>query len=175
MWENREQIYEWVITDEGGYTDHPADNGGRTTFGITEDEVRRYTGRNVTDEVMRRFAKSDAFAIYTKWYWSPLKCDHLPTAVDYIVFDAGLLHGIVRSAKWLQLTVGVSQDGRIGPKTLEAVEAKSPLEIVNAITELRRRRAKDHPDSKHFYRGWSNRITRVRMRCSKLLGEKPSE
>ena len=174
MWENREQIYQWVFQDEGPYSYHPADNGGMTTWGITADEVRRWTGKPVSREVMQNLTQGTAKEIYTKWYWTPLRCDQLATGVDYIVFDAGLLHGIVRSTKWLQHVVGARQDGQLGPKTLEAAEKRQPIEIVNAITELRRRRAKDHPDSRHFYKGWSNRITRVRMRCAKLLGEKPA-
>jgi|CXWL01.1.fsa_nt_gi lysozyme family protein len=168
---SKEQIYKWIFTDEGPYSNDPGDNGGMTTWGITANEVCLWRKvKRVSEADMRTFTQSEAREILDAWYWGPLHCDELPVGVDYIVMDAGLLHGIDRAARWLQIVTGVSIDGRVGPKTLLAAQKFKAVETVARITELRRRRAKAHPDAKHFLKGWTNRITRCHLRCNKLMG-----
>lgn len=170
MKQNKEAIFNAVILAEGPYSNDPGDDGGMTTWGITSKEVAEWRGRKaVTSGDMKAFSQDEAKKIYDALYWKPLQCEALPSGVDYAVFDAGLLHGIVRAAKWLQRAVGTSVDGKVGPLTLEAVGKHDPLALISTITKLRRRRALSHPDWPTFGRGWTNRITRADMAAKKLV------
>lgn len=163
----QEKVFEYVLKDEGGLTNDPADDMGITKYGVTKADLPE----GATDEDIRNLSVERAKTIFRRRYWSPLKCSELPPPIAYIVFDAGLLHGIYRSAIWLQKAVGVKMDGQIGPKTLAAVAAAKPQIVIESITASRMDRAKNHPDYGRFGRGWINRITRVKTRALKLLTE----
>lgn len=170
MEKNKQQIYDFVKLDEGGYTDDPHDNGGATTWGITIAEVSQWRGRPVTKEDMRNFTIEESRKILDAWYWIPLKCDFLPTGIDYMVFDGGLMSGIVNGARWLQFAVGTTPDGKIGPKTIGAAAVANAEEVIRTIYDYRVRRARNHPDYWKFGRGWLNRFVRVRTRALKMIG-----
>lgn len=54
--------------------------------------------------------------------------------------DAGVHHGQPQAARWLQMVVGVRQDGVVGPVTLEAVNAEDPVAVFLWIVACRIRR-----------------------------------
>lgn len=147
---NIEQALDLLIRHEGGYSDNPADPGGRTMYGITERVARQhgYTGD------MRELPMSVAATIYRKQYWSMIKADQLPEALRFHVFDAAVNSGNVQSIKWLQECAGVKQDGIVGPMTLKAAENVTPWQYsavrLRFMTEL-----KNWPT---FSRGWARRI-----------------
>ena len=72
-----------------------------------------------------RHARLGAWVLITEsWhYWDANCCDELPPQLALLVFDADVNNGPGRGAKWLQMTVDATVDGRIGPKTLQAVTA----------------------------------------------------
>lgn len=162
----QEEIFELVLKDEGKLSDHPDDNGGLTHYGILYSEwVEWVKPRKTSEEEFKtKFTLEDAKAIYRAKYWTPLRCSELPPGVAYIVFDAGLLHGIVRSARWLQLAVNVKADGRVGPKTIAATLAVDDAETITAIHGFRMKRIKAHEDYKVFGTGWTNRLLRVKKK-----------
>jgi lysozyme family protein len=82
--------------------------------------------------------------------------------VDYCVFDAAINSGPSRAAKWLQSTVGVDPDGGIGPKTLQAVVAMNPTELVNAYNDRRLDFLQDLPTWGTFGKGWGRRVAEVK-------------
>jgi lysozyme family protein len=166
---SQSSIYSWVLIDEGGFTNDPDDNGGVTSWGITIDEVKKWRNSAVSIADMGRFTQDEAKLIFTSWYWTPLHCDDLPAGVDYAVFDAGLLHGIHRATRWLQLACKVDSDGKLGPNTLLAAVKENPISTINNMQIFRRRRIKSHPDRKKFGAGWTNRITRVTNRAVSLV------
>lgn len=63
-----------LLENEGGYSDYPADTGGRTMWGITEAVARAhgYTGD------MRDLPQSLAMQIARDSYWVPIRGDELP-------------------------------------------------------------------------------------------------
>ena len=40
--ERFERIFDYLLRVEGGYSDDKNDKGGKTKFGITEEEARKY-------------------------------------------------------------------------------------------------------------------------------------
>lgn len=158
-----------VLAYEGGYSNHPADPGGVTLNGITQatdNAWRRAHGqplRRLTAKLNGSAAwEAERDAIYRHAYWDALACDDLPAGVDAAIYDYGVNSGVGRAAKVLQRLVGVKVDRKIGPKTLDAVRARDPLDLVNAICAERLaflRRLKTWPV---FGKGWGRRVADVR-------------
>jgi len=162
-----EEIFELVLKDEGKLSDHPDDNGGLTHYGILYDEWVAHVHPRKTSrkEFQTTFTPELAKEIYKLKYWTPLRCAELPPGVAYIVFDAGLLHGIFNSARWLQLAVNVKVDSNVGPKTVAATLSADDAETITAIHNWRMKRIKAHTDYKVFGRGWTNRLLRVKKKA----------
>lgn len=139
---------------EGGYSDHPDDNGGKTMYGITEAEARRVGYRGNMADLPLNLAKS----IYFNEYWKPLNIDALPEVLRYLVFDAGVNSGVSLSARWLQGAVGAKLDGIIGPQTLAAVQAADANAVARRMLAKRLRFMTALDDWRVFGRGWARRI-----------------
>lgn len=151
-----------LLAHEGGYTNHPADPGGPTNFGITIHDYRRYVKPGATAADVKAMKVAEAKRIYRAKYWDAQRCDELPAGVDYAVFDYGVNSGIGRSKKVLQRVVGVKADGVLGPLTLRAVNASDPKAIVIAICDERLRFLKRLRTWAVFGRGWGRRVADVK-------------
>lgn len=164
-----DEIFDLVLKDEGKLSDHPDDNGGLTHYGILYSEWVEWVKPRKTsrEEFKTKFTVADAKAIYKAKYWTPLRCAEMPPGVAYIVFDAGLLHGIPNSARWLQLAVNVKVDGRVGPATIAATLSADDAETITTIHNWRMKRIKAHEDYPTFGRGWINRLLRVKKKALK--------
>jgi lysozyme family protein len=169
-----------VIAREGGYSNHPADRGGPTRFGITQ-AVARERGY-VSD--MRAFPRAEAVEIYRTRYWDgPNFCfvAELPPRVAAEMFDSGVNMGPAVAAKFLQRAlnalnrqardfVDLVVDGRVGPGTLAALGAfmaargtAGETVLLKAIEALQGARyidlAESRPANEAFLYGWlANRI-----------------
>ena len=104
--------------------------------------------------------------IYRQGYWDRCRCEDLPYhPLRLVVFDAAVNSGPGQSLKWLQMELGVTADGVIGPKTLSALTALGKRALDNlAMALIERRLAFLRGLSKWrtFGRGWSNRISALR-------------
>lgn len=128
-----DEILEGVVGREGGYSNHPADRGGPTRWGITERVARRhgYGGD------MRSLPRTTALAIYRQDYVVGPGFDDvatLDTAVAEELVDTGVNMGPDVPARWFQewlnalndggkLYADIKEDGDIGPATLRAFAA----------------------------------------------------
>ncbi len=164
-----------VLGHEGGYSDHKADRGGKTNFGITQavyDEWRISSGYG--RQPIIGISAAEVRSIYLSRYWLFGKCDRLPEPLDYVHFDGCVNHGVGQAAKFLQRALGVVDDGSIGPVTLRAVEEESKAGNILLICEdilNQREDFYDHLANKDksqmaFLRGWKNRIISIRERVA---------
>lgn len=151
-----------LLQHEGGYTDHPADPGGPTNFGITIFDYRKYVKPDATTADVGAMKVEEAERIYRTKYWDTQRCDELPAGVDYAVFDYGVNSGIGRSTKVLQRVVGVKADGVLGPQTMRAVARSDPRTIIVGICDERLRFLKRLRTWPVFGRGWERRVSEVR-------------
>ena len=78
------------------------------------------------------------------------------------MFDFAVNSGRGRAAKALQKAVMVSQDGAIGPKTLEAVSEYSPAAVIEQLTEARIEFYKGLSTYSTFGKGWVRRTKETR-------------
>lgn len=109
-------IVEMILAHEGGtYTNHPADKGGPTKWGITIPVLRAHRGRFVDASDIQALTRDEAAEIYTRLFIRPF--DGLPDTVRSNVIDMGVNAGVDRAARLLQQCIGVDVDGRVGPVT----------------------------------------------------------
>jgi len=159
----------FVLQSEGGNDDDPADHGGRTSRGITQREYDAWRRENhkTTLDVWKA-TQADIVAIYHDEYWGAI-CDSLPDGVDYIVFNNNVLDGPQRSAILLQRALGVTDDGRIGPVTREAIRHASAAELINklSIASAAFYRSLHQPK---FLNGWLNRVAFVQKNAVAMTG-----
>ena len=155
--------FESMILHEGGYVLHdvPGDRGGQTYAGISRKNWPRWPGWAALDaggdppvQEVREFYRTN--------FWAPLRLDlvkHL--AVARTIFDFAVNAGTGTAAKLAQLVAGVTPDGRIGPKSLEAINALLPEVFVLRYTLGKLARyeqivRRDRTQSK-FLLGWLSR------------------
>ena len=168
MKDNFDSALKAVLHHEGGYIHHPADPGGMTNLGVTKRVWEEWVGHEVDEKTMRALTPELVGPMYKAKYWDKIKGDDLPTGVDYAVFDAAVNSGPGRAAKWLQGCVGVEQDGGIGPKTLAAVAAFDPKELVEDYAKRRLSFLMDLPHWGTFGKGWGRRVAEVQTVASSM-------
>lgn len=150
-----------VLVHEGGYVDHPKDPGGATNKGITIGTYRSWLGRGVTKQELRAIPDSTVAAIYRSRYWNAVKGDDLPAGLDYAVFDFAVNSGPSRAVKFLQRIVGAAQDGKIGPKTLEAIAGHGAPNAISGLCNARLAWLRTLDTWSTFGKGWERRVVAV--------------
>lgn len=155
--------FESMILHEGGYVLHdvPGDRGGQTYAGISRKNWPRWPGWAVLDaggdppvQEVREFYRTN--------FWAPLRLDLVEhQAIARSLFDFAVNAGASTAAKLAQLVAGAMPDGRIGPKSLEAINAMPPEVFVLRYTLAKLSRyeqivRRDRTQSK-FLLGWLSR------------------
>lgn len=158
-----------VLKSEGGFVNNLNDPGGMTNLGCTKAVWEEWCGHPVTEKAIRSLTPADVAPLYKRKYWDKVKADSLPEGVDYCVFDTAINSGPGRAIKLLQGVVGVDQDGDIGPKTLGAVKAFDPKELIQDYSKRRLSFMMDLPAWQHFGKGWTNRVNDVEKLALQML------
>lgn len=158
-----DEIITDVLKAEGWdtFTNHPADRGGPTKWGITQKAWAEWRDRDVTVEEVQQITEPQARDFYESLYIVGPRFNQLPERLQAMVVDCGVNHGVVRAAKWVQRAVGAEQDGMIGPVTLTAVQNANHLAVYLSVCAHRQRFysklvSKD-PTQLVFLKGWTNR------------------
>lgn len=169
-----------VIAREGDYSDHPADRGGPTRWGITQAVARAhgYGGE------MRLLPREDAVSIYRARYWDGPRFAFVAELAPRIaaeMFDTGVNMGPAVVAGFLQRALNaLNRNGRdfadivvdrqVGPRTLAALGrfmdsrgASGEAVLLKAMEALQGARyidlAEGRPAQEAFLYGWlANRI-----------------
>lgn len=168
MKDNFDAALKAILHHEGGYVFHKLDPGGMTNLGVTKRVWEEWVGHEVDEKAMRALTPEIVGPMYKVKYWDKIKGDDLPTGVDYCVFDAAVNSGPGRAAKWLQACVGVEPDGGIGPKTLAAVAAFDPKELVEDYAKRRLAFLMDLKTWDTFGKGWGRRVAEVQTVASSM-------
>lgn len=158
--------FEVMIRNEGGYrlTDTQGDRGGQTYAGIARTRWPAWPGWTAIDRgeipesaLVREF--------YLAQFWLPIKGDDIQAKdVAATVFDFAVNAGTAIAVKLAQIVAGATPDGKMGPKTLAALNAIDPHEfkLAYALAKVARYAEicnKDRAQSK-FLLGWINRTLR---------------
>ena len=151
-----------ILKHEGGFVNHPNDPGGATNMGVTLETFRRYIQPGGTVSDLRNLTREQAIICFKRHYWDKVNADLLPVGVDYAVGDYAVNSGWSRAAKHLQACVGVTVDGLVGPRTIEAVNKRHPADVVNDLCDRRMAFLRGLSTWSHFGKGWTRRVSEVR-------------
>ncbi|MDK1203963.1 glycosyl hydrolase 108 family protein [Cronobacter dublinensis] len=129
----RDEIFDDILGKEGGYVSHPDDRGGATKWGITEKVARAHGYKGD----MRNLTRGQALEILEADYWYGPRFDQVAKLSPDIaaeLCDTGVNMGPSVAGRMLQRALNVfnmrgtlypdmSVDGRIGPRTINALQA----------------------------------------------------
>jgi lysozyme family protein len=170
-----------VLRHEGGYADHPGDPGGATNFGITIRTLASWRGVSpwwsLGKDAVKALTREEAGEIYRKRYWDAVGGDALPAGLDLAVFDFAVNSGPARAVKALQMLLGVTADGLVGPVTLGAVKARiaegGVAALIAALCAGRLGFLRTLATFTTFGRGWTSRVEAVRRAALTMAGADP--
>jgi len=150
-------IIDKIIVAEGGdrETNDPSDRGGRTKYGIAEKaNPEAWADGQVTLD--------EARDIYYKKYVVQPGFDKIEDpSLQHQLVDFGVNSGPFIAVQKLQGVLGVSVDGKMGPKTLAAANAADAKALGNKLAVARAKLlcqiCVKNPSQLKFLNGWINR------------------
>lgn len=156
--------YEKTMLAEGGYklTNAANDNGGQTYAGISRKFHPTWPGWRFIDggqtpptDIVRSFYRTE--------FWDFIRGDQIKEqAIADSLYDFSINAGQNTAVKLAQVVLGVTPDGTVGPKTLEAInkEEVDYFRLSFGMAKITRYRdivVKDRTQVKWLV-GWINRV-----------------
>lgn len=155
--------FAWVFKDEGGFSNHPADHGGATKYGITKTTLSEYRKRTVTIDEVKALTQDEAKAIYHAWYWNDVGLDKIKNkAIATCIFDTGILIGPKGAINFAHLA---ANQCAIKDLTIADLKSSDTYKFLSHYRDLLKARFDSivASDSSQlvFYTGWMNRANRL--------------
>ena len=158
------KAFPYLLASEGGYSNHPADRGGATKYGITERKARAAGYRGDMRQLPIEFAKG----IYRQDYWRFDGIESQRVATKMLDMAANFGLSIAITLLQIALNAGdakLKTDGVLGPITLGATNARDEswllaqlcIECQNKYSEI----LTNDASQKIFKHGWATRARRV--------------
>jgi lysozyme family protein len=137
------QAVEIVMRREGGFSDEPADRGGKTMYGISQRQYPDLDIGNLTEEQARE--------IYRRDYWQDEFNEIALQKIAEKLFDGAVNLGKATSVRLLQqalcdIQFTVTIDGRFGAQTLLAVNLACQNHTKPLLDAWRSRQARYYVD-----------------------------
>lgn len=159
-----------IAKNEGGYANVAGDTGGETYAGITRKNFPTWGGWSIVDAHQplknNQVIPGDEMAglvqsFYKQNFWDNISLDEIDSQqVANFTFDWHVNSG-VSAVKGLQTAAGVTADGKIGPKSIAAVNACDEDELMTKLIAARiafyNAIVARNPSQEKFLKGWINR------------------
>ena len=140
-----DRCHEVTAKWEGGWSNHKADPGGATMYGVTQAVYDSYrVARNKAKRSVRFIALEEALTIYKVNYWASAGCERLHAGVDLAHYDCAVNSGVGRARKLLAASIGDA------PHITVKKYCAKRLGFVQGLRTW-----------KTFGRGWSRRIADI--------------
>ena len=113
-----DRFIRYVLFAEGEYSDDVADRGGETNWGISARFLKQIDWRKAPP------TRDQAIQLYREYFWIGYRCHEMHPLVAWCACDAYIQHPPLSASMMIQAGLGVTQDGQVGPLTINA--SKSP-------------------------------------------------
>jgi len=153
MTTNFDKAFNAIVGVEGGYVNDPKDPGGETKYGISK--------RSYPNEDIKNLTPERAKELYRRDFWTAIHGDELTWPLALFLFDAAVNHGPETAVTVLQKSLGVKQDGSMGPRTVKAAVAGDAKEKCAMFMADRALRYTGTRNFDIYGRGWLARLFRV--------------
>lgn len=176
---------------EGGISDHPADKGGYTAFGVCMEFMKDFAANPanrallaqlglagaVNRGLMKKIDAGKAARILRSAFWDPHSLDEFAQIPAVIIYDASVNCGMRTGLRFMQQALNrtastrLDTDGIMGPKTRAALLAHGDAA---ADCAMHQREAyynnivAKNPSQKVFLKGWLNRLNDLRQYVARL-------
>lgn len=173
-----DKVMDCIFAVEGYVSNHKADSGGYTKYGIAQKAHPEVNVKTLTLD--------GAKEIYYKSYWLPTKCDEQPFKVALYVMDLAVNSGVKVAAKALQKCTNLvvsgtpksplAVDGIVGKKTILESRSVHPDTLTAALHAYRTAFyfgiVAKNASQKVFLKGWMNRLAKLNMYASGIPANK---
>ncbi len=168
MAENFTDALAFVLENEGGWYpgDQPRDPNP-TMYGVTQRTYDAFrAARHQPPRSVRLIAQDELRSVYVD-YWGEAGCPYTGPLTAVTLFDMSVNAGQGTARRLLQLALGVTPDGVIGPDTENAIGAADDTVLATAYCDWRdahyRRTAQD-PRLAPNLDSWLARVNKFRQR-----------
>lgn len=164
-----EKVIGKVIKAEGGYSNHPADKGGPTNWGIIQSELSAWRGKAVSAEDVKNLTLDEAIQIYKKKYWDAMGLDRIvDEKIQLILFDQGVNRGTKTAVLQAQRVANnfpgkkLSIDGALGPVSAGVINSIPATDFAREYLQASEHAYADivirNTSQNVFLHGWLNRV-----------------
>ncbi|WP_166168462.1 glycoside hydrolase family 108 protein [Acinetobacter sp. SA01] len=157
-----DEAFRRLIGHEGGYSKDSRDPGnwtlGKVGVGTLKGTKYGLAANTYPNLDIKNLTLEQAKEIYKKDWWDKLGGHGLHSAITFQLWDFAINAGRSRAIKELQQAVGVTADGVIGPKTIEAVNAQDLNDVLLSLTAERLKFYTSLDSFKTYGKGWTNRV-----------------
>jgi len=157
-----DEAFRRLIGHEGGYSNDSRDpgnwTGGKVGVGTCKGTKYGIAANTYPNLDIKNLTLSQAKEIYKKDWWDKLGADCLHSAIVFQLWDFSINAGRKRAVIELQQVAGVTADGVIGPKTIEAVNKLELNDVLLSLTAERLKFYTSLDSFKTYGKGWTNRV-----------------
>lgn len=176
-----DKIIQFTLKYEGVLSDHPADRGGITKYGISlkaAQESQNYLLDINDDGVIdskdiRELDRETSIEFYKEEFWDvPYDLDLLESAKkQFVIFDCNVNHGSGNTTRLIQCALRamgntLSIDGKYGRITQSLLVDADEDRFFDTMLEKRENFynaiVRKRPSQRVFLKGWLNRIRQMR-------------
>lgn len=161
-----------ILKWEGGWANDPSDKGGPTMKGITLATYTLYCKskgkRTPTQAQLKAISKEEWEDIFKSMYWDKWRADEINSqSIANLVVDWAWTSGIW-GVKYPQSVLKVTVDGKVGPKTIAAINNYPDQRGLFNKLWLKRKAhfesiANANASQKKFLKGWLNRLNDLKF------------
>ncbi len=153
-----ETALSFTLYFEGGFSNHPADKGGKTYKGILQTEYNAYRRRRGLPPLdVTQISDAELIEIY-QGYWDNSRSATMHPALAVVMFDTAVNFGINNSVTFLQQALGLPQTGIFDAGTREALakgnNRNTALQMINERILYRYKRVQEDASQMAFFYGW---------------------
>lgn len=185
------RAFEITLGHEGGVSRDPKDHAGdgtgtpHTNLGITLKTVRGLDADGKLGAFLRDafdvdddgdidsadvpgWSRETASEFYRVYYWNAVQAFAFPFPIGLLLFDAAVNMGQSSAVRTLQLALGVTADGAVGPVTIKAAQRrKGDDAFLGKFLAQRLEANRRAPTANDHFLGWARRAFALHLEALK--------